>query len=669
MASASDNSVTISDIQSSDVGELNGHQCPLCLKLFTSPRQLTCNHSFCHKCLQSHIFSTALVKETEKEFSCPICGTLIRSTNEIPIDKWVYCFPRDTLLLSVLIKSKVKVGLGCDTCQAEDGNCVSLAEDFCVECKDAYCEKCSKIHKTKTLDNGHTVLNLTELGNKQNVFLQRDSLFTCKDHVNKIAVFYCKKHDSQLCSKCYVDSHINCPELLTLASETPTITETLNQVKKQITELENQLKGFIRIKKTNLGELQSQISKLTHEIRTLKQSINDSLEDLEQRVIIEGERICKKEGKLGEKLIHGCLSQMTAVRTCNAIVDSVAKFASRSQMFLLAKKLTEQHSLTRTKIEEQYTKTDNLTFHLNINPLVKAVSSIPSDEIAELKWKREYTDITTGKPLRSIEAKVLDTIEVKRLDAKCPRYTDLTFINHNYVMLVDFENSRCILLNISFLYVTSCTLPEKPVNICVAGEGVVAVTIPYQKRIQFLLVTNKSIAPTVSITTRHKCYGIAAVNQEELIVSGPCGDGKMYYWSLITAEGKEKVYHEFEGKGASQTYIALNASKTRLYISVLTDNNVHCFGLDGKKYFTYNHNALNEPLSVAVDGDDNTYMVGVSSHNIAKISSDGLISTFITNGIPKNPTAMCFYENADKFVLTCYQKKDFHICRVIRTGN
>ncbi|KAL3888347.1 hypothetical protein ACJMK2_000717 [Sinanodonta woodiana] len=664
MASVRSNSVAIHDIQGIDVDELNGHQCPLCLKLFRSPRQLPCYHSFCHKCLQYHITSTAFVKETEKEFSCPICGTVIRSTHEIPIDKWVYSFPRDTLLLSVLIKSNVKVDLGCDTCQAEDGT--SLAEDFCVECKEAVCAKCSKSHRTKSRTSGHSIINLTKLGNEQSVFLQRDSLFSCHDHTNKIAVFYCKKHDSQLCSKCYVDSHMNCPEILTLASETPTITDTLSQVKKQMAQLEDQLKSFVKIKKTNLAELPSQIQKLTHEIRILKQSINDSLDLLEQCVSMEGERIRKEEEITGEKLIHGCLSQITAVRTCNAIVDSIGKFATRSQMFLLAKKITEQHFLTSTKIEEQYSKNDKLTFHLMVNPQVKAVSSIPSDSIAELKWKREYIDTTTGRPLRSVEAKALDTIEVKCPDAKHPRYTDLTFLNHKYVILVDFDNRRCILSDTSFVYVASCTLPENPVNICVAGEGVVAVTIPYQKRIQFLAVTNKSISPTVSIPTKHKCYGIASVNQEDMIVSGPCGDGKLYYWSLITVDGKEKAYHEFEGRDTSQTYMALNSSKTRMYISVFTDNAVHCFGLDGKKYFTSKHDGLKNPLSVNVDGDDNIYVVGVGSHNIAQISSDGEIRTFITKEIPMNPTAMCFYEN-DKFLLTCYQNKDLYIFRLIRT--
>ncbi|KAL3888527.1 hypothetical protein ACJMK2_000893 [Sinanodonta woodiana] len=94
--------------------------CTLCLKVFKSPRSLPCSHSFCHDCLQSHISHSFSVKDTLKEFSCPICETGVRLGEDIALDKWVYSFPLNTLLLSVLIKLKVKVDIVCDVCQVHD---------------------------------------------------------------------------------------------------------------------------------------------------------------------------------------------------------------------------------------------------------------------------------------------------------------------------------------------------------------------------------------------------------------------------------------------------------------------------------------------------------------------------------------------------------------------
>ncbi|KAL3888616.1 hypothetical protein ACJMK2_000981 [Sinanodonta woodiana] len=151
------------------------------------------------------------------------------------------------------------------------------------------------------------------------------------------------------------------------------------------------------------------------------------------------------------------------------------------------------------------------------------------------------------------------------------------------------------------------------------------------------------------------CYGIAAYNLEELIISGPCGDNKTYYWSIITLDGKEKSYHEFDGAGTNQTYVALNAFKSRLYISVWKDDSLHCFGLNGTKHFTFTHIDLKGPQGVSIDRDDNVYVVGYRSDNIFQLSPGGVLIRIIVNEIEKDPIGISFDKNGDKFALS-------HLC-------
>ncbi|KAK3598928.1 hypothetical protein CHS0354_036242 [Potamilus streckersoni] len=136
-----------------------------------------------------------------------------------------------------------------------------------------------------------------------------------------------------------------------------------------------------------------------------------------------------------------------------------------------------------------------------------------------------------------------------------------------------------------------------------------------------------------------------------MVISGPC-DVHRYYWSIITLEGKVKSFHNFYGVGTSQTFIALNAFKSRLYISVWKDNSLHCFGLDGMKHFRFTHHDLKAPQGVSVDRDDNVYIVGCLSENIFQLSPDGsLIRIFLTRTVSK-PMGICFDQNGDRFVLT-----------------
>ncbi|KAK3603002.1 hypothetical protein CHS0354_016817 [Potamilus streckersoni] len=137
-----------------------------------------------------------------------------------------------------------------------------------------------------------------------------------------------------------------------------------------------------------------------------------------------------------------------------------------------------------------------------------------------------------------------------------------------------------------------------------------------------------------------------------MIVSGPCGDDKTYYWSLISTEGNEISFYEFDGEGSDQTFVALNKLKKLLYMSVYLDNSLHCFGLNGRKCFTFEHPNLIQSQGLALDSDDNVYVVGTQSKNILQLSADGSLIQIIVKDMEKKPNGICFNQNGDKFLLT-----------------
>ncbi|KAL3888540.1 hypothetical protein ACJMK2_000906 [Sinanodonta woodiana] len=175
MATSSEDLNASDEIQESETTLSEDLNCPLCMKIFRSPRRLPCLHSFCHDCLQSHIYKIASVKDSVKKLCCPLCG-YVAFTGEFSRDKLVHLFPLNTLMLSVLMKSRVKVDLVCNVCQAQD--VVTCAENLCTACEEALCVQCSKVHGMSRLLTNHTILKIEDLPSKQQTALQNNLMFS-----------------------------------------------------------------------------------------------------------------------------------------------------------------------------------------------------------------------------------------------------------------------------------------------------------------------------------------------------------------------------------------------------------------------------------------------------------------------------------------------------------
>ncbi|KAL3888546.1 hypothetical protein ACJMK2_000917 [Sinanodonta woodiana] len=167
------------EIQESEETLSDYLSCPLCMKIFRCPRRLPCLHSFCHDCLQSHIYNIAYLKDSVKVLCCPLCGNLA-FTGESSTNKLVHLFPLNTLMLSALMKSKVKIDLVCNDCQAQD--VISPTKNVCTVCEEALCIQCSKLHGISRLSTNHTILKIEDLPSKQQTVLENSEMFRCTEH-------------------------------------------------------------------------------------------------------------------------------------------------------------------------------------------------------------------------------------------------------------------------------------------------------------------------------------------------------------------------------------------------------------------------------------------------------------------------------------------------------
>ncbi|KAL3888190.1 hypothetical protein ACJMK2_000569 [Sinanodonta woodiana] len=632
--------------------------CPICLGLFNVPRQLPCAHTFCQSCLQSYITSKIIEHEKKGCIECPVCRRTAGHFKENnPTSEWASLFPVDTVIQSML-PTKSKVDRVCDACAA-DGSSVT-ATGFCVVCEETMCDICLSVHRKQKMTKAHSILAMEELlNNPQNVMKFADG-FTCFHHDDEELKFYCNNHKIACCGMCFLENHKTCSDVRKLKEELPALLREMkpSEIIQELKKLETHLKTFIDVKESNMKNLESQVSGLTDQIREMRTKINTALDELEMKVKMEGKRIHKEVAIRIQEENHQCLSLIHAIRNSQLLCKTVHKYGIDIQKFLTAEKIKSQVPLYYSQVREKYERTDTLTVQVKFTPLLQSILSLSSADIGKLVTLTSSTHSIPGlrKPTKECQVEKVETFDVNTSGCK-PGYTGITILPRDRVMLVDSDNSQCILLNSSHQVVTTYKLTGNAWGICVVGDEEVAVSV-FQNEIQILSVRDDVISPVRTITTKYKCYGITTAGKGEILVVGDCGDDK-YCWSLIREE-REVIYSD--QYDSLSYYIAVNNSKTRVFVTVPDTNSLLCFNMEGKKQYTFSPDNLKWPRGVAVDRDDNIYVVGSSSHNIHHLSPEGCIIQVITTGVPQKPLAISFDNSTDTFIITNYsEKQKLHI--------
>ena len=196
-------------------------ECGICLETMTSPRMLSCQHSFCCLCLETLDYNSASL-----EIVCPTCRAVTvlpaGGVEDLPLD-----FKLNTLseLISktedppgvkkeepvweVVEESKEKVVSeekrhpekpACALCPKGKGGkqSKSKVEWFCKDCQDHMCKPCGNKHKKTPIFSGHELIHTPE---------SQWGTEKCSEHPQKSKEYYCVECKVLICSLCVTNQH------------------------------------------------------------------------------------------------------------------------------------------------------------------------------------------------------------------------------------------------------------------------------------------------------------------------------------------------------------------------------------------------------------------------------------------------------------------------------
>ncbi|KAL3892420.1 hypothetical protein ACJMK2_004628 [Sinanodonta woodiana] len=639
--------------------------CPICLNVFTSPRQLPCMHAFCEKCLQDYVATHGGDNGgVVKELVCPVCRTAAdqQSTKQC-VERRISLLPRNTILITEA--SKMNLGRICDGCQyIEESN---VAEGFCTVCEEGLCSTCSTVHKRTKSTRDHKIISVNELISTMENRVRFSEGFGCSEHQDKHVEYYCQTHDDFYCADCFVLNHTTCGDVRRLKDDLPCLLRGLKpeDILGEMKQMEEHLQTFVKENGSNIYEVETKVNGLVAEIQKLRRMINTKLDDLETLVSKEADRIYKQEMLRRQEENRQCQSLIHAVRNSQIFIETVLKFGTDTQIFFVCKKSLAQLKSYSDQIKEYYEEVESITVSLEVTNLVQEILSQDLSSMAKLESNIKRTShpcfvisddtiySTINKSLRESQAKLQKVVEIQNVGENISYYTGIVQLPNGNVVLADYNNKTCCLYDSSYGFLSSYTLSAEPVDMCLLDPHEVAVSLYGSKCVQFLSVRHRTMQDTGTMKVRYQVGGLAAVSTEDLVVSGPTDNSMKCYWSLVNRREGEKCYREFVCPSTIFASVALNTTNTRIFISIYYSNKVLCFGLtDGNQYYTYTSKDLKYPYGTAVDREDNVYIVGNGSKNIHKLSPDGAPVQIVTSGVPLYPLKISFDRNREHFMLT-----------------
>ncbi|KAL3892342.1 hypothetical protein ACJMK2_004555 [Sinanodonta woodiana] len=642
-----------------------GPVCPICLDVFTSPRQLPCMHSFCQKCLQDYISKSTGNKETfGNGIVCPVCrATSNPPITQKPIGEWASLYPQSPSL--AIEGPKVKAERYCNGCQYVGESNTALG--FCVVCEESLCNACLTAHKRTKSTRGHNVISIEELTSAPEHHVRFSEGFGCPDHQEKRIEYYCQSHETVCCADCFFSDHRTCDQVKSLSKDLPSLLSDLmpEEIMKQMKKIEKHLRTFITTNESNISKLDTAINKITAEIRTIRKIVNEKLDEIERMVTTEGNRICKEEMIGRQEENHQCQCLINAVRNSHLLLESVLKHGTDTQKFLVCKKLIAQLESYTVQIREKYEEIKFVGVQLEIGDFVKEILSSDICKIAKLQLKEDRKSFLcsgiseslavsiTRKPSRERVIKLANIFNLECKEQKTAFYTGGVWFPDGHILLADFSNRACFLFDSTYKVITSFSLTSNPCSMCFLHDHEVAVTLPDLKTVQFLSVRDSAIRDAGQVQTKYRCFGVSAISINEVVVTGGTNVRDKCYWSLVSRTAGERCHSEFDCPLVTGAHVTLNNRKSRVYISVEMNNSLYCFGLrDAKQYFVYSSRELQCPLGVAVDNEDNVYVVGCRSNNIHKLSPEGITLQVITSGVPRRPLRIFFEKSREYFMVT-----------------
>ncbi|KAL3859262.1 hypothetical protein ACJMK2_009489 [Sinanodonta woodiana] len=369
--------------------------CPVCLELYADPLLLPCSHSICKKCIQDIVDNRT--KTGKEGLDCPSCRKTCALDQEM-----VSKLPRNLALENVVFRFQEmqsqnltlrrSLDLSMDTpflnsptspdvmeipefsdmdltemCGLCEENSQNVAENFCEQCRVAYCRQCLQNFHPKRGPLVHHRIRRPVKGETI------DKPAFCVDHETEVAAIFCDQCKSLVCHLCVCDglgkhSH---HKILSLDTAWRQAKETLSKTKEQL-----------EMMVSTLSDQSLKMEEVSDDVENMHKQACQKI-DIQYRRLIEDITACLKQHR-SSLLYQLERSKVKVTRRIHQQLDD-----NRQE----SKKVENLIESCKKLLDEDHMK-GLLGRADEIGPIVQKV-----DDMSQLleTSKQQYTDLVTDK--------------------------------------------------------------------------------------------------------------------------------------------------------------------------------------------------------------------------------------------------------------------------------
>ncbi|KAK3576525.1 hypothetical protein CHS0354_018019 [Potamilus streckersoni] len=659
-------------------------KCPICLETFKRPKVLSCGHTYCVSCLQSHINSTLINLETpQARFSCPVCRTDTTLPDPtVTVETWAESFPVNSIVSSLLdMTLNIPGEKLCDICLK--WNRENLATSFCKDCNKFICNVCREHHDEISSPNRHNVFNLFSDNESMVVIPNLSSLEMCRRHPKEHLTFFCGDDNAFCCNTCGFLEHRKCERITAIDDMIKTFdveTKSKNVVAK-ILNFESHIKRITSKVKENADSIKNDKAAILEHIRTLRAELNAKLQQFEDTLIVSLEGNHKAEDfnlqtqeSSGQRLITAINSDLTQL-------DIVMTHGSEIQKVIVLHNMEQNQSKYSDAISAIQEDIQDITIGLDVNKSLKVLMNDlngfgqikvtrtkprlpPCSLVISSQQKTAMVGGSSGSQLKNRKAMKISEFNVQIFgDNNSCHISDVLILNDTKHILIDNTNSKIKVYGENYNFQEIMTLQGQPWNACILPDNTMAVTVPRDKTILVVGMEDK-MHKVREIRTRLRCRGIAVLRNQMLITTYDDEHSILILNMTGTEIRTVRPYNYQSEKLLGPMCIKKKQSETVIYVSYNLGHKMVAYDTSWNFLFTCTDQKLKYPSVMDTDKESNICMCLFTSSEVVQLSYDGkLIKSLITKERKKNPLAIRFYRGTDRFVVTyshCNVVEVFH---------
>ena len=540
----------------------------------------------------------------------------------------------------------INTGIQCDPCLC-DGRTIT-AKWYCKECSEFMCDNCTRTHRNCKQSRNHELLDRDAMPRKKLTTVQK----FCANHSDKLMEYFCGKHEQICCSACVTFGHNKCGVLyiddiagdFSKSQEYQDLLQQIKLLKTKLTESE-------QLTEQNRTDVNRYFLTLISDIQNFRSNINTKLDELENKVMEEAQKIKINDLKAMEHISTQIETMQKHLREMSSTLESLEKYKQNQQLFISSK-----HYLT--EVRELKLNNEEMSFKNHIKKYLFQFSEDIFDSVDTWCKLNVYNlqNITCKDP-KQIRANFVKMINIKhKQDRESDCWiTGIDLFTCDTLALTDYRNCSVKLADLNTDTIISCLqLADKPQDLTCIDSNTLVVTCG----------TNLTFV---------KFAGILSFVKQIPMEGGCCGITSHKNKLFVTFTGKKPAVKILNSAGAvchtiktdsqgqnlfvDPRYITLSADGQTIYVSDWGQHTVTSYSVTGAQLYVYKHEELHGATGLCGVENKFIFVCGYNLHAISYMCEH--IQIMLERKDMGGPPYTVLYNKTNKSIYISYGGNEF----------